>query len=411
MATGMATQLKDMARSAPGAARGARPLATRREDLIGMTIAFWPITALFFDGRNHNNKTGQESFFSLAHIVLYTGMSVFAVYLGLVLAKYQARAGARPLRGIVDLKAIPVGYGVAFLGLCLLGIAGPTDLLWHSLYGFEINVEAIVSPPHLALFFGGLLVSSTGIRSMWAKRDLAPDMRTFAPALMSAILFTGILTFITMYTSALMTNVAPTSAFVNDIKQNFHDTVTNQTIGLTEGLRGYGDNLFPYHYYTVSHALASMVITTLVLLGPTLLILRRWRVPFPAFTIMYLVVGLMNCIMTQYRDAWILIPLVIAGLTVDLLQRGLVRGPSDRLTLGGIRLIGPVAAAALWFSYYAVMAIHLGIGWRPPTWVGANVLGVMAGFGVAFLVAPPSYGPRLVEGGDDALPTDALAAD
>jgi hypothetical protein len=406
----MSTQIKDLARTAPGAARGARPLATRREDLIGMAIAFWPITALFFDGRNHNNKTGQESFFSLAHIVLYTGMSVFAVYLGLVLAKYQARAGARPLRGMVDLKAIPVGYGVSLIGLCLLGIAGPWDLLWHSLYGFEINVEAIVSPPHLALFFGGLLVSSTGIRSMWAKRDLAPDFRTFLPALMSGILFTGILTFITMYTSALMTNVGPTSAFVDDVKQNFHDVISNQTVGLTEGLRGYGDNLFPYHYYTVSHALAAMVITTLVLLGPTLLMLRRWRVPFPAFTVMYLAIGLLNCVMTEYRDAWLLIPLVIAGLTVDLLQRALAPGPDRRLTLGGIRLVGPVTAAALWFSYYAVMAIHLGIGWKPPTWVGANVLGVMAGFGVAFLVAPPSYGPRLVEGGDD-LPPEALAAD
>jgi hypothetical protein len=28
---------------------------------------------------------------------------------------------------------------------------------------------------------------------------------------------------------------------------------------------------------------------------------------------------------------------------------------------------------------------------------------------VAFLVAPPSYGPRLVEGGDDDVPADALA--
>jgi hypothetical protein len=34
----------------------------------------------------------------------------------------------------------------------------------------------------------------------------------------------------------------------------------------------------------------------------------------------------------------------------------------------------------------------------------------MSGFGVAFLVAPPSYGPRLVEGGED-LPAEALAAD
>ena len=410
MATGMTTQLKDMARSAPGAARGARPLATWKEDLTGMLVAIWPITALYFDGRNHNNKTGQESFFSLAHIVLYTGMSAFAVFLGLTLAKYQRQAGASPFRGIVDLKAIPVGYGVAFIGLCILGIAGPWDLIWHSVYGFEVNVEAIVSPPHLALFFGGLLVTSTGIRSMWAKRDLAPDFRTFLPAVISATLFTAMLGFITMYTSAWMTDVPPTTAFNDDIKNNFHDVVSNQDIGLTEGLRGYGDNLFPYHYYTVAWTLGALVISTLVLLGPTLLMLRRWRVPAPAFTLIYLLFGLQTCVMTQYRDPWILIPLVIGGATVDVLQTRLAPGPGLRLTLGGVRLIGPLTALTLWSSYFVVLAVHLGIGWKTPTWLGTIIIAVMAGFGVAFLVAPPSYGPRLVEGGED-LPAEALAAD
>jgi hypothetical protein len=406
-----ATQLKDLARSAPGAARGARPTATWREDMTAMALAAWPVIAMFFDGRNHNNKTGQESFFSLAHIVLYSGMTVFAAYIGVVLARYQIRAGAHLRRGIVDLKAIPVGYGVSFIGLCILGIAGPWDLLWHEAYGFEVNVEAIISPPHLALFFGALLVSSTGIRSLWAKRELAPDLREYLPALLSGILFLGILSFITMYTSAWMTNVAPTTAFVNDIKQNFRDVVDDQTIGLTQGLRGYGDNLFPYHYYTVSQALGLMVITTIALLGPTLLLLRRWRVPAPAFTLTFLALGLLNCIMTEYREAWILIPLVIAGATVDLLQQQLARGPGERLTLGGIRLIGPLAAAALWIPYFAVMAIHLGIGWKTPTWFGAIIVAIMAGFGVAFLVAPPSYGPRLVEGGDDLPPETVAAAD
>ena len=41
-----------------------------------MAIGVWPITAMFFDGRGHNNKTGQESFFSLAHLFLYAGLTV-----------------------------------------------------------------------------------------------------------------------------------------------------------------------------------------------------------------------------------------------------------------------------------------------------------------------------------------------
>jgi len=207
-----------------------------------------------------------------------------------------------------------------------------------------------------------------------------------------------------------MTNVTATTAFNNDVKRNFRDVVANQDIGLTQGLRGYGDNLFPYHYYTVAWTLGALVISTLVLLGPTLLMLRRWRVPAPTFTLVYLLFGLLSCIMTSYRDPWMLIPLVIAGATVDLLQTRLAPGPGQRLTLGGIRLIGPLTALALWASYFVVLAVHLGIGWKTPTWFGAIVIAVMSGFGVAFLVAPPSYGPRLVEGGED-LPAEALAAD
>ena len=58
-------QLAGLARSAPAAARGLRPVTTWREDMTTMAIGVWPITAMFFDGRGHNNKTGQESFFSI----------------------------------------------------------------------------------------------------------------------------------------------------------------------------------------------------------------------------------------------------------------------------------------------------------------------------------------------------------
>jgi hypothetical protein len=51
----------------------------------------------------------------------------------------------------------------------------------------------------------------------------------------------------------------------------------------------------------------------------------------------------------------------------------------------------------LWLSYYGVLALHKGIGWDPTIWVGALMVGIMTGFGLAFLIAPPAYGPRLVE--------------
>jgi hypothetical protein len=391
-------QLADLARSAPAAARGARPITTWREDLITMAIAFWPITAMFFDGRGHNNETGQESFFSIAHLFLYGGLTVVGLWIGALVTRYQIQGGVDPRKTLIpDLKLIPVGYGVAISGLITLGIGGPADLIWHSAYGFEVGVDAIYSPPHLALFFGGLLLCSTGIRSMWAKQDIVLDFKGFLPVLLSTILFIGVAGFITMYLSAFMTNVTPTSDFVNDYAR-FKDTHDDQSISLNGGLTGYGDDLWPYYYYSASHGIASMIVTTLVLLGPILLLLRRWSVPFGAVTVIFLGYGLLVNIMSEYRDIVLIVPLIITGLAIDFLQKRFGGQRADgRLTLGGIRAIGPAAAAVLWISYYAVLALDKGIGWEPTLWVGAVIVGIMTGFGVAFLIAPPSYGPRLVE--------------
>src|ERR1700754_1395741 len=394
----MASQITQLARSAPDAARGARPVTTWREDLTTMAIAFWPIVAMFFDGRGHNNRTGQESFFSTAHLFLYGGLTVLGVWIGALVTRYQIAGGVDPRKTLLpDLKLIPVGYGVAIIGLTTLAIGGPADLIWHSAYGFEVGVDAIYSPPHLALFFGGLLVVSTGIRSMWAKQDIAPTFMQYLPVLLSTVLFIRGAGFITMYLSAFMTNVTPTSAFVHDYQTHFKDDFNDQTVSLNAGLTGYGDNQWPFYYYSASHGMASMIITTLVLLGPILLNLRRWRVPFGATTLIFTGFGLLVNIMTSYRDIVLIVPLIVTGIAIDLLQQRLPRGADGRLTLGSIRAMGPTTALILWVTYYGVLALDKGIGWEPTLWVGALIIGTMTGFGVAFLVAPPSYGPRLVE--------------
>ena len=227
--------LTEFARGAPEAAMGSRPVSTYKEDLITAVLTFWPIAALMADGRNHNNEVGQESFFSLAHIVLYTGMTALAIWVAVVVTRYQLAAGTDWRKLLPDLKQIPVGYGVAIIGFITLGIGGPADFIWHSIYGFEVGVDAIYSPPHLALFIGGLLVTTTGIRAMWAKRDIAPDFKRFWPVTLSVILFLAMTGFVTMYLSPWMQNVAPTSDFANDILQNFDDNKAHQDVGLNPG--------------------------------------------------------------------------------------------------------------------------------------------------------------------------------
>ena len=57
-----------------------------------MALGVWPITAMFFDGRGHNNKTGQESFFSIAHLFLYARHDRrSAIWIGVLVTRYQGR--------------------------------------------------------------------------------------------------------------------------------------------------------------------------------------------------------------------------------------------------------------------------------------------------------------------------------
>ena len=109
--------------------------------------------------------------------------------------------------------------------------------------------------------------------------------------------------------------------------------------------------------------------------------------PAPAFTLIFLGFGLLVNILTEYRDWPLIIPLLVLGGTLDLYQRR----AGDRLSLGQVRLAGPIAAAALWFSFYATLWIDKGIGWGGSLLVGALAMGTITGFGLAFVIAPPPY--------------------
>ncbi len=139
--------------------------------------------------------------------------------------------------------------------------------------------------------------------------------------ILSAILFIGVAGFITMYLSTFMTNVTPTTDFVNDLSAST-TSARDQTISLNAGLTGYGDDKWPYNFYSASHGMASMIVTTLVLLGPTLLMLRRWRVPVGAFTLIFLGFGLLVNIMTEYRDIVLIIPLILTGVASTCCSSG-----------------------------------------------------------------------------------------
>ena len=117
------------------------------------------VGGLFLDGWAHAHGRVDQTFFTPWHAALYSGFLATALVLwgGLV---WGVRRG-RPWGA-----ALPDGYGLSLLGVGLWFAGGPLDFAWHSLFGFEASVEALMSPAHAVLALGAGLITSGPLRAI-----------------------------------------------------------------------------------------------------------------------------------------------------------------------------------------------------------------------------------------------------
>ncbi len=58
------------------------------------------------------------------------------------------------------------GYGLSLLGVSIFALGGVSDMIWHMLFGIEVNVDALLSPTHLLLAVGMALIVSGPLRAV-----------------------------------------------------------------------------------------------------------------------------------------------------------------------------------------------------------------------------------------------------
>jgi len=127
---------------------------------VTVGLGAWLIGALFADGWAHLNVPELESFFTPWHLALYTGFAALAGWIGWLGYRHRG-AGLR----------FPVGYGWGAVGVVVFAVGGAADLGWHQVFGIEAAVDALVSPGHLILFAGVMLMLTSPLRSAWWGRD------------------------------------------------------------------------------------------------------------------------------------------------------------------------------------------------------------------------------------------------
>ncbi|MGH6635365.1 MAG: TolB family protein [Gammaproteobacteria bacterium] len=171
----------------------ALPPACARLDRVMALLCSWLVLGLYIDGWAHRHVK-IETFFTPWHLILYAGFVAVASYL--LLTWHRNHVQGYPWR-----RAMPPGYELSLLGLLIFVLSGCGDLIWHELFGFEHDLEALLSPTHLILALGGTLMIAGPFRSAWQRPD-HPSARSLAtqwPMLVSLTLLLSILTFFTQF--------------------------------------------------------------------------------------------------------------------------------------------------------------------------------------------------------------------
>jgi hypothetical protein len=327
----------------------ARPRASWGDDLAAALLGTWVVGGLFLDGWAHLNQPGLETFFSPWHGVFYLGFLVSTVVLARLVSRHQ--------RGRFDPALVPAGYGLGLVGVALFVAGGVADGAWHTMFGVEVGVAALLSPSHLLLLSGGLLMVTSPVRSAWSSPRLparAPA-RALLPALWAATLTTAVVLFFFQYLSAFVTR-APSMAGPEDL-------------------------------LTTIAGVASVLVTNLIVVAPVLLLARRWRLP-PGTVALLATTGAVGLTSLREFELGALVwAMVAGGLAADLLVAGLRPGP-DRP--GAFRAVAALVPVLLWGAWTAVYAAAYGIGWPPELWAGVLGMASLTGLGLSVLVLPPA---------------------
>jgi hypothetical protein len=323
-----------------------RPVGGLAFDWLMVGLSCWLMVGAFLDAWAHSHRFNTlESFFTPWHGVLYSGF--LATSGAIVYAFYRNRT-----RGYHWRKAVPRGYELSLIAMFIFAFGGVGDMLWHTLFGIERNLEAALSPTHLTLAFGIVFFLTGPFRAAWHRREQSETRWAVQfPMLLSLSFALAIMTLLT--------------EFAHPLVGIWANTATSQT----------GEML----------GIASIMLQTALLMGWVLLIVRRWRLVPGALTFLFTLNALLLSIL-QYN--WFLVPAVfLAGLCADALVQWLQPSAAQPRTL---HIFAFVVPAIYYFFYFLDLMVVEQVAWTPHLWVGAIFLAGATGLGLSYLLVPPA---------------------
>ena len=305
-----------------------------RRQAITLVAGTWLVLGIFIDGWAHLNRPGLETFFTPWHGVLYSGAAALFGWLLL------------PMAGVSRRDRV---WAMAAAAIFTAGGLG--DLLWHSVFGIETGLSALVSPTHLLLLLGGLIGVTAPVRE---RREAGPDGAwATLPVLGAMTLATALASFFLLYVSPFAADAA---------------TVALTTI--PEGAPGHDEAEAP-----AVIGLAGYLIATVLLVLPLLVLRLRGLLSFGAVTVLVTTIALLASGVAEFDQPAAPAAALVAGLAADSIVRaGRVLAEPVQLLL-----IGAVVPSTLWTAQLGALALTTGVRWPAELVVGVVVLSVMVG--------------------------------
>lgn len=324
--------------------------------------SFWLIFGVFIDGWAHNHIIETiESFFTIWHLALYTGFFACAIVIVL-------RWFLNVRKGYEWKKSLPVGWGIGFVGVFVFLLAGVGDMCWHMVFGVEANVDALLSPTHLILTLGGILIISSPVRSYWYRKDGADldTVKNWMPMAICLGLTFAVLSFMGQFNHPLKQTWAVQSWYPRAVNQELSD------------------------YYGQALGITGILFQTAVMMGVVLLTAKKRRVPTGTFFVVMVLVGVG---MSVLEDQYLLLPVsFIAGVAMDILyiifkpfqdKKGSDLSPQLR-----VRMFAFSVPFIFYLCYFLALMMNQPLWWTVHFWTGAIVLSGLTGLMMSLLVEP-----------------------
>lgn len=344
-----------------------------RGQMVTVVLSAWALLGAFLDGWAHSKVDQIETFFTPQHNVFYSGFLAMAIWVvWCVVGQRRAGRSAR--------AAVPIGYDLALIGLVVFGAGTVFDFLWHEVFGVEQAGERLSSPAHLALFVGGILVITAPFRAAWAAAGTerpAPSLVEFLPALLSLTLATTATSFFFLHVWGF----------------NSADFLGARQLGLLlQPVAGLPETTRTLLALTQIRVFASIVITTLLLLGPVLLMLRQWRIPFGSITILLTTTAVWMSGLTEFHVPEVIGVVALAGLLADGLAALLQPAVDRPAAFRGFAAAVPVI---LWSLYFIVTDWRWHLAVSPELWGGGLFFTAIAGFALSLVMVPDDARARV----------------